>query len=179
MGVDYSWSRVMRCDEGQAHLRVNGGALAWGPRLPAPHRRSRAALRSGAAGLDEEDGLLGDETAPASPAAEAVRLWASGGCGGRGAKPGGAAVAAGAVRRLRNPFLPLIPKARNGAERRGGPFCCCSCFPASQDVVPEQAPRDGHHEVVRMTNAARAPRFRRRPRAALYAHSVYKHRRGI
>jgi hypothetical protein len=47
----------MRCDEGQAHLRVNGGALAWGPRLPAPHRRSRAALRSGAAGLDEEDGL--------------------------------------------------------------------------------------------------------------------------
>ena len=46
---------------------MNGGALAWGPRLPAPHR-SRAALRSGAAGLDEEDG---DEAAPASPVVEA------------------------------------------------------------------------------------------------------------
>jgi hypothetical protein len=92
----------------------------------------------------------GDETAPASPAAEAVRLWASGGCGGRGAKPGGAAVAAGAVRRLRNPFLPLIPKARYGVDRRGGPFCCCSCLPAFQDVVLKQAPRDGPHEAVRI-----------------------------
>ncbi|KAG0551728.1 hypothetical protein BDA96_01G447900 [Sorghum bicolor] len=28
----------------------------WGPRLPAPQPRSREAVRSGAAGLDEEDG---------------------------------------------------------------------------------------------------------------------------
>lgn len=32
----------------------------------------------------------------------------------------GAALAAGAVRRLHNPFLPLIPKAMNGADRKQG-----------------------------------------------------------
>jgi hypothetical protein len=29
IGVDYSWCREMRCDEGLAHLRLNGDALAW------------------------------------------------------------------------------------------------------------------------------------------------------
>ena len=75
-------------------------------------------------------------------------LWALGGRDEWGVKPGRAAVAAGAVRRLRNPFLPLIPKATNEADRRGGPFWCCSCSPVFQDVVLEQAPRDGPHEAV-------------------------------
>jgi len=104
-------------------------------------------LRSEAAGLDEEDG---DEAAPASPVVEATASGHREGAADAARSRAGAAVAAGAEHRRRNPFLPLIPNARNGAERRGGPFYCCSCFPAFQDVVPEQAPRDGPHEAVRI-----------------------------
>lgn len=70
--------------------------------------------------------------------------------GRREATVDGAAVAADAVRRLRNPFFSLLSPRQGTERRRGGPFCCCSCFPAFQDVVPEQAPRDGLHEAMRI-----------------------------